>query len=347
MEIYYIGADVHCNNTELAIELRGQIYRRHSIPTDIRSIRQVLDGLGGQRHLTFEEGPMAGWLSRNLRSQVDELIVSDPRRNRLIACCGGDKNDRIDAGKLAALLRGGYLSAVYHSDDEQREALKRWVALYHCQVQEATGQINRLRAEARMLGMKIPAAALRNKADWQTWLCSLKNQDLAKRLAVLWLGLDTARTQAKMSRQQMIRQVKSYPIIRHWSEIPGIGVIRSITFFAYLDTPYRFKTKSKLWKYCGVGLIRETSGKDSRGRDKPGTLKLNWYCNKRLKNVIIGATLSAIRHNHNEFRRSYEQMIQNGTLPSNARHATARKLLTVMWGMWKNPSRWNGGCGLK
>ena len=47
METYYIGADVHCNNTELAIERRGQIFRRHSIPTDIRSIRQVLGDLGG------------------------------------------------------------------------------------------------------------------------------------------------------------------------------------------------------------------------------------------------------------------------------------------------------------
>ena len=347
METYYIGADVHCNNTELAIERRGQIFQRYSIPTDIRSIRQVLDGLGGKQHLTFEEGPMAGWLSRNLRDQVNELIVSDPRRNRLIACCGDDKNDRVDAGKLAALLRGGYLSPVYHSDDEQREALKRWVALYHCRVQEATRQINRLRAEARMLGIKIPAAAFRDKADRETWLCSLKTQDIAKRLAVLWLGLDTARTQAKMSRQQMLRQSKSYPIIRYWSEIPGIGVIRSITFFAYLDTPYRFKTKSKLWKYCGVGLIRETSGKDSRGRDKPGKLKLNWYCNKQLKNVIIGATLSAIRHKHNAFGQDYERMIQNGILPSNARHATARKLLTVMWGMWKSSSRWNGSRCLK
>jgi hypothetical protein len=59
METYYIGADVHCNNIELTIERRGQIYCRYSIPTDIRSIWQVLGGLGSQRHLTFEEGQMA------------------------------------------------------------------------------------------------------------------------------------------------------------------------------------------------------------------------------------------------------------------------------------------------
>ncbi len=49
METYYIGADVHCNNTELAIERRGRVFQRYSIPTDIRSIRQVLNGLGGKQ----------------------------------------------------------------------------------------------------------------------------------------------------------------------------------------------------------------------------------------------------------------------------------------------------------
>jgi transposase len=341
METYYIGADVHCNNTELAIERRGQIIQRHSIPTDIRSISQVLDGLGGKKHLTFEEGPMAGWLYRNLREKVDGLIVSDPRRNRLIAAGSDDKNDRIDAGKLAVLLRGGFLNPVYHSDDESRVELKRWVALYHSRVQEATRQINRLRAEARMYGLKLPAAALRDEAERKRWLSSLTNQDMAKRLALLWLGLDTARIQAKTSKQRMMKLAKVYPVIRYWSELPGIGGVRSVTFFAYLDTPYRFKTKTKLWKYCGVGLVRETSGRDNRGREKPGKLKLNWYCNKRLKNVIVGTAMSAIRQKDNEFRRFYERMIQDGMLPSNARHAVARKILTVMWGMWKSNSRWN------
>ena len=35
MATYYIGADVHSNNTELAIEQRGRIVARYSIPTTI------------------------------------------------------------------------------------------------------------------------------------------------------------------------------------------------------------------------------------------------------------------------------------------------------------------------
>lgn len=340
METYYIGADVHCNNTDLAVEYRGQVIRRYSVPTDIRTLRQVLDSVGGRKRMTFEEGPMAGWLYRNLRDRVEEVIVSDPRQNRLIAASGDDKSDPIDAGKLAMLLRGGFVKPVYHPDDEHRVELKRWVGLYHNRVQEATRQVNRLRAEARMYGLRVPAAVIAKAEKRSLWLSTLPNRDLAERIAVLCMGLDAVRRQTHAARRRMMKLAHGHSIIRYWSELPGIGDIRAITFFAYLDTPYRFKTKSKLFKYCGVGLVRETSGKDRNGRPRPGRLKLNWYCNKRLKNIVMGAAISAIRQKDNEFRRAYERMIGNGMLPGNARHAVARKLVTVMWGMWKNHSQW-------
>jgi hypothetical protein len=60
---YYIGADVHSNSTELAIEKRNKIVARYAVPTTIPAISNVLDSLQGRKHLAFEEGPMAGWLA--------------------------------------------------------------------------------------------------------------------------------------------------------------------------------------------------------------------------------------------------------------------------------------------
>jgi hypothetical protein len=34
-------------------------------------------------------------------------------------------------------------------------------------------------------------------------------------------------------------------------------------------------------------------------------------------------------------------MVTDGIMPGDARHAVARKLLTVMWGMWKTNSRFD------
>jgi len=45
---------------------------------------------------------------------VDELVVCNPRKNALLK--DGNKSDRIDARKLADLLRTGMLRPVYHGD---------------------------------------------------------------------------------------------------------------------------------------------------------------------------------------------------------------------------------------
>ncbi|MCC9608112.1 hypothetical protein LOC69_19760 [Blastopirellula sp. JC733] len=65
--------------------------------------------------MTFEEGPLAGWLARNLRPYADQLLVCDPRRNAYVAK-EGDKDDPIDAQRLAQLLRGGFLKEVHQVD---------------------------------------------------------------------------------------------------------------------------------------------------------------------------------------------------------------------------------------
>jgi len=57
-----------------------------------------------------------------------------------------------------------------------------------------------------------------------------------------------------------------------------------------------------------------------------------------LKNAVLGAALSAINQKDNVFKDYYERMLKDGIITSNARHAVARKLLTVMWGMWKTNS---------
>lgn len=340
MANYYIGADVDSKMTELAIEKNEKILRRYRVPTSIPALREVLGSISGRKFLTFEEGPMAGWLYRNLKDNVDQLIVCDPRRNKLIAC-DGDKNDSIDAGKLAGLLRGGYLREVHQSEDIGRVVLKQWVSLYHDKVREAVRQINKIRGRCRMYGVRIPRRALRDQVSRHQWMSKLKERPLAEQLAVLWIGFDTAAKQVEMARKQLIRNSKDYEITRYWSDVPGIALIRATTLLAYLDTPWRFSNEKKLWKYCGVGLQRTASGTDRFGRPNQGRLKLAWAVNRRLKGVVIGAAMSAINQKHNIFACEYGRMVGNGLTPSNARHAVARKLLSVLWAMWKTNSRFD------
>jgi transposase len=329
MAVYYVGADVHLNNTELAVEHNKEIIRRFSVPTTIPTIRSALEELGGRCHLTFEEGPMAGWLYRNLKSVVESITVCDPRRNKLIAC-DGDKDDVIDSGKLATLLRGKFLRPVYHDHDAKQLELKQWIKLYHDFVKSATRNINKVRGCCRGEGIRIPSRTVKDIASRQQWLDGLENQVLAEQVCLLWQGYDTAASQARVAKRQLERRIRGNAVLQRWSELAGIGVIRATTIYAYMDTPWRFKTKSRLWKYCGVGLQRSSSGKDAKGRQKIGQLELFWQTNKMLKNAVMGAAMSAIRQKENEFSQYYERMLSAGIIPGNARHSVARRMVTVL-----------------
>ena len=199
-----------------------------------------------------------------------------------------------------------------------------------------------LEAYSSLEGMQLKTIEIIKKAKKEiciftnvfTGLIQLKNQ-----LLMLWIGYDATAKQARMAKQRLIHLSKRYTIIRLWKQLAGIGVIRAVTLFAYLDTPWRFKRKNKLWKYCGIGLQRTTSGTDKKGKPKPARLQLPWAANRILKNAILGAALTAINQRQNFFKTDYERMVRNGIMPSNARHTVARTLLTVMWGMWKRICR--------
>src|SRR4030042_3440766 len=154
--IYYIGADVHSNSIELSIQNRRKIVGRYSVPATISAAAEVLDSLHGKKYMAIEEGPMSGWLYRNLHQKVERFVVADPRRKKLISS-DGDHDDKIDSAKLAMLLAGGYLREVYHSDDDRRIELKQWVGLYLDRIRAAVRNINKIRARCRMSGVTIPS----------------------------------------------------------------------------------------------------------------------------------------------------------------------------------------------
>ena len=53
----YIGADVDCRMTELAVEQKGHIIARDRIPTNVKSLGAFLSSLPGRKAMVIEEGP--------------------------------------------------------------------------------------------------------------------------------------------------------------------------------------------------------------------------------------------------------------------------------------------------
>ncbi|HEX3675499.1 MAG TPA: transposase [Rhizomicrobium sp.] len=333
---HYIAMDTHSYTTEICVKTRANgPARRWNVPTTIPAILEVIESIKRPRHLTFEEGPLAAWLYRNLKHAVDRALVCDPRKNAWISK-GGDKDDPIDASKLNDLLAGGFLKAVHQTEDLSREVFKQLVGRYHERVARRVSEGNKIVGWLRRWGVMVTAKDFADKSTRAQLLGRLpadaELEPVRIGLELMLGGYDHAVKQETRLRRELIKRAKKEEFIVRLEELPGISWIRASTFFVYVDTPWRFAGKSALWKYMGIGLTRSTSG------NGPQSLHVDRKINRRLKSMILGAAKTVLERNgpDDPFAQQHRRWKESGLTPRNARRNVARNLAAVAWGMWKN-----------
>jgi transposase len=330
---YFITLDTHCRTSDACVKTRlGKLVRREHLPTTIPHLLEFIDSVPRPRRIAFEEGPLAGWLYRNLCRHAEELVVCDPRRNAHIAK-DGDKDDPIDAEKLNDLYRGGFLRAVHQLDSGTKAGFKQLVGAYHDRVAHRVGEGNRLMGLGRRWGVLLSRAMLMGSQAKTALKEKIKAADapacVVEMIGMLHDGFIRAAEQEQFLRDELAKAVMGDELMKRLTGLPGYGPVRAATLVAYLDTPWRFKSKSALWKYVGIGLRREKSGEGLN------IIRVEQQCNRLLRNIVIGAAQSAIEQKENVFARRYARWIESGVSPRNARRNLARLETAAAWAMWK------------
>jgi hypothetical protein len=227
MTEHFIALDVHCAFSEMTVvTARGKMVRRDRCDTSIPALVERLRTIRRPRRLTFEEGPLADWLARELRAHVDELVVCEPRRNHWIAR-DGDKDDPIDSLKLAELFRGGDLKPVHQAGSLERSLLEQQVLLSHDRVRERVRQGNQLVGLCRRHGVFVKAQTLLDDAEWKRCLNTLPPDSLLRS------GWEFVRendqlllTREHALRATLIGVARNIEPVRRFEALPGVGWIR-------------------------------------------------------------------------------------------------------------------------
>ena len=128
----------------------GKLVMESIVETKASTLLDFLHGLRGELHVTLEEGTWAAWLYDVLKPHVREIVVCNPRRNALLK--EGSKSDKVDARKLAELLRAGLLRAVYHGENGLR-TLRELARSYEVISKDLKRVMNRLKALYRSWGI--------------------------------------------------------------------------------------------------------------------------------------------------------------------------------------------------
>jgi transposase len=133
-------------------------------------------------------------------------------------------------------------------------------------------------------------------------------------------------------RQQLVAFAQEEEVVWRFRAVPGVGWIQAATWYAYLDTPGRFRGKAALWKDMGIGRERQKSG------NGPEHLGVPARSHRLLKGTLLAAALSAVVAGNNPFADLYRRWSEQGIAPKLARRNVARAQAATLWGLWKNGS---------
>jgi transposase len=344
MKDKYVGIDVHQSSTVAAVhDQQGKSLIESILKTEAGTIRDFLKGLGGTIHVTFEEGTQAAWLYEIVQPLVAEVIVCNPRRNKLLAV--GNQGDRVDAHKLAELLRGRQLKPVYHGGSGVR-LLKELVHNYDSLVGDTTRVMNRTKAIYRGRAIRCAGRDVYYRRNRQQWLEQLTEPGVRQRAEFLYEELDTLRRLRREAKKAMLKESRrhaAYPILR---QIPVWGPIRIAEILAKVASPHRFRTKRQFWAYGGLAVVTRSSadydfreGQAQKRQRAPRTRGLNPNFNRRLKYVFKAAAVDRMRIE--PFQTYYQKRGAAGMRMELARLTLARKIAALTLTLWKRGERFD------
>jgi transposase len=335
----YISMDVHQATISVAVmDAAGKLIMECLLETKASTIVEFIRGLQGTLSLTFEEGTSAAWLHDLLKPHVSRLVVCDPRKAALLK--EGNKSDRMDARKLAELLRTNQLKPVYHEEHGIR-ALRELGRSYLTLTKDVTRVMNRIKALYRSWAIPYTGTTVYAPRHRAEWLAKIVEPGVRLRAERLYQQLDLLQPVRQQARQDLLRESHKHPAVKLLRQIPSIGPIRAALLVALLQTPHRFRTKRQLWAYSGFaveihdsGEYRCVRGKLQRNRERITVRGLNDNHNKDVKNLFKSAAISASTR-PGPLHDFYMARVEKGMRPTMARLTLARKIATITLTMWK------------
>jgi transposase len=344
-DVKYIGMDVHKEAIVIAVlNSSGKQIMETIVETKASSILEFIHGLRGELHVTWEEGTWAAWLYDLLQPQVQEVVVCNPRRNALLK--EGSKSDKVDARKLADLLRTGMLRPVYHGENGLR-TLRELARSYQTISKDSTRVMNRLKALYR--GWSIPCAGTQVYAPRyrEEWLNKIPQAGVRRRAELLYQQLDGLQTLRRNLRPEFLAESRKHKAAKLLRQIPCIGPIRAARLIALMQTPHRFRSKRQLWTYSGLGIethdsaqYRYVGGQVQRSKKPQQIRGLNQNHNHEMKE-IFKSTATRASCATGPFRDFYAALLTNGMKPEMARLTLARKIAAITLTLWKKEERFD------
>lgn len=324
-ELRYIGLDVHKHyitvggmNAQQEIVLRPRDVEMERFKTWAESNLRKTD------EVVLEATTNTWDVYDSIAPLVKRVVVAHPAEVKQIAN-SRVKTDNQDVLRLIRLLIADIVPEVWVPPVEVRQ-LRALISYRWRLVKMSTAIQNRMHSLLHRHNIKAPEGKIdtgENRAWWeQLAMSELETLRLKQEIKSL-----------RMMREHIVEVEKELGRLsnsKRWGDravylmqIPGVGIIVTMTILSAIGDIRRFESPKKLVGYAGLGAGVHDSGQKHRGKGitKSGRKELRW--------ALVEASWQAIRSNL-RWRAQYDELCKRKH-PNQAIVAIARNLLVTLW----------------
>lgn len=321
--VYYLGLDVHKKTISYCLKRAdGVVVLEGTVETRRGAMERWLSQLPGPWKGAMEATLFTGWIYDFLRPHAHSLEVAHPAMIRAIAA-SKKKNDRVDARKIADLLRCDLLPVCYMAPAEVRE-LRRLLRFRNLMVREAVRMKNKTAGLLMEVGAEYNKSKLDQKGYFQELLDAVEH--VPESVKQLLRMSRAARDLFEETQRRLVAALLKEKLLRErvtrLQSIPGVGEILALSWALEVGEVQRFSSIGQAVSYCGLTSAQNNSaGKERRG-------PISKQRNKHLQWVLVEAAKIAPRWNP-QLKEVHERERERGDA-NQATLAVARKLVAYL-----------------
>lgn len=324
-ELRYIGLDVHKHYITVGgMNVQQEIVLR---PRDVEMDR-FKTWAGVNLRKTDEvvlEATTNSWdVYDTIAPLVGRVVVAHPAEVKQIAN-SRVKTDTQDVIRLVRLLIADIIPVVWVPPVEVRE-LRAMISYRWRLVKMSTAIQNRMHSLLHRHNIQAPEGKIDTGENREWWerlkLSGLETLRLKQEIKTLRLVrehiVEVEKELGRLSNSERWREQAVYLM-----QIPGVGIIVTMTILSAIGDIQRFESPKKLVGYAGLGAGVHDSGQkhSEKGITKSGRKELRW--------ALVEASWQAIRSNP-RLRTQYNEVCKRKH-PNQAIVAIARNLLVTLW----------------
>jgi transposase len=322
----HVGVDLHKRMSQIAVLTADGELTQHRVPNDLAHLEPFFAQLPTPSPIAIEASGTWWWLVDLLERLGHQPVLSHPKETKAIASARL-KNDKVDAQRLALLLRGDLLPTVWippASLREARELIRHRISL----VWLRTRVKNRLQAMLARRNLQPTRAkrwmTVRGQQELQALPLSAVPATIREDCLALLRVLDTQIRRLDLDLQP---RWGDDPRVQRLLTIPGIGPFVAIVLVLELGDIQRFPTAKHLASYIGLTpRVRASADRVRTGHiSKEGNRLLRWV-------LVTAATQAARRPGP---LRAWFRAVQYRKGKKIARVALARRLAEIVYHVWK------------